>query len=121
MSLHRYLHVVIKCVSDSVRNVNLSPSHSFYSPGSIITCMAEGRPSPTFKWQELENSGTWMDVQNESGSKFTVNVDSSRRYRCVAMNVVRSKIHRATSNPVQFNHTAAGKPVTLSFSFCTLL
>src|SRR6218665_3622025 len=48
-------------VSDSVRDIQLSPSLHYYPPEKVITCTARGDPSPTFKWQKKENDAIWMD------------------------------------------------------------
>lgn len=85
----------------------MSPTLSNYSPGTVITCTAKGRPLPSFKWQlqEVEHGGTWIDIQNQTSDVFAVSDATSRRYRCVAMNVVGGESYNGTSQEFQVNKT----------------
>src|SRR6218665_2740496 len=103
-------------VSDSVRDVQLFPSLSNLPPGTVITCSAKGNPSPTFKWQKMENGANWMDIPNMNSSEFSTNDASSKRYRCFVMNVVRRSSYNATSMGFQVNNLGNGKP-----AFCFIL
>src|SRR6218665_877468 len=91
-------------VSDSVRDVQLSISLSNLPPGTVITCSAKGNPSPTFKWQKMENCATWMDIPKTNSNQFTTSDTSSMRYRCVAMNIVRGITYTATSHAFLVNN-----------------
>lgn len=104
-----WIRFLIALFSDSVRNVSLSPSLSYYSPGSVITCIAKGHPLPTFKWQEIENDFTWTDIQNQKGSEFNMSSVTTKRYRCVAMNAVRDKSYNAASQEFQVKNSGNNK------------
>ena len=106
---------VLHSASDSVRDVQLSPSLSSYPLGSNITCSAKGHPPPTFKWQKMEDdNATWVDIPNLIGNKFTLSDFSSNWYRCVAMNNVRDINYSNTSYEFQINNTRSGKLLKLS-------
>lgn len=92
----------------------MSPSFSNFCPsGVVITCTAKGHPSPTFRWQEMENYGNWTDIQNQNSGEFIVSDVTSKWYRCVAMNVVRGKSNYAISREIQFNNTGIVCPCLL--------
>lgn len=76
----------------SVRNVRLSPLSSAFSPGSVVTCKADGNPPPTIRWQSLntQNVSTWRDIPEANGSQLVVGNDVRVIYRCVASNFVRN-------------------------------
>src|SRR6218665_634769 len=116
---------VLHSASDSVRDVQLSPSLTSYPPGSSITCSAKGYPLPTFNWQKLEDDNvTWVDIPNLTGNEFILNYSSSNWYRCVAMNNIREINYNNTSDEFQINNTSNGKPrassLIQSASFCFL-
>lgn len=112
--------ILSKTTSDSVRDVHLSPSFSNYTTESRITCMAKGHPSPALKWQELEDDGTWIDIQNQNGCELPMTSISSKRYRCIAMNVVRGRSYNATSHEFLRNNTGSGRTLALRFYSASL-
>jgi len=65
----------------------------------------------------MDNDGTWTEIQNLNGSKFTITNASFKRYRCIAMNVVRGKTHNATSHEFHVKNIDSGK--SLACSFCS--
>lgn len=80
----------------SARNVRLYPLSSAFSPGSVVTCQADGNPPPAIKWQSLNTqnaSTTWRDIPEANGSQVVVGSDLHVRYRCVASNFVGNSSH----------------------------
>lgn len=77
--------------------------------------MADGHPSPTFKWQEMEtdeeNPNSWKDIH--SHSNFSVKCATSSSYRCVATNVVRGKTYSAVSYQFQIKNAGNIKKIFL--------
>lgn len=63
----------------------------------------------------MEVDGIWTDIENLNGSEFTMTNVSTNQYRCVAMNVVKSKSYNATSLEFFVNNRDSGKPLPLSF------
>lgn len=103
--------------------VILSPSLSIYSPGTLIACLSDGNPSPSYKWQ-IKNvisdgkSENWKDMLGKTDTELTVNIATYSFYRCVARNTVRGSSYVAISETFQVNYMQKGRPNKEKINIC---
>lgn len=72
--------------SDSPKNLIIEPKKSVYVVGDQLTCSANGNPTPTYEWMEIETNRT------VSGSVLIIESylvsDENHSFRCTAFNTV---------------------------------
>lgn len=97
-----------------MKSAILSPLLSIYSPGTLIACLSDGNPSPSYKWQikNVISDGTsenWKDMFGETDKKLIVNIAAYSFYRCVASNSIRGSSYVTISEAFQVNYIQRGR------------
>jgi hypothetical protein len=89
------------------QNMFITPQRPFYSPGDVLTCEADAKPQPTFRWTNLRTL-----VTEPNGATFTVTEEllgTEQQMRCNANSLIEGSLYTAD---VFLNMTVPGIPTT---------
>jgi len=76
--------------SDPVRDIRLKMNGTRFTDGVKVTCLADGQPSPAYRWIVKPSGATITD-----GAEVTLL--SAFTYQCIASNEIRGQVYTETS------------------------
>src|SRR6218665_1201898 len=76
------------CVEDSPTSVNITHKKSVYFVGDILYCVANGNPSASYEWTELESTHV---ISRQSSLTIDSTWMENHVYKCTAANNVSGK------------------------------
>ena len=75
-------------VEDAPKSVNITQRKDVYFVSDILYCVANGNPSPSYEWTELESTHV---ISRQSSLTIDNTWMENRVYRCTAANNVSGK------------------------------
>ena len=99
---------------DEVRNVAIHNRKLKYNAGDVITCTAEGKPTPKVEWLDVNGTpvnGTWTSDQGSTRSalfKATEEMEGNHWFTCQATNNINDQ-QTVLSESIDFAVVSSGK------------